>query len=89
MSISAARRGAASLSPCARFFPERRDRRAHLHDGDRRFGNTRRRSIDLVLTATRVSPYGLVRPHLGTSVPQLVDEAVATTADAILRLGDT
>lgn len=54
----------------------------------RRFGNVRRRSVELVVLATRVSPYGLVRPHLGSAVPPVVDEAVAAATDAILRLGD-
>lgn len=45
-------------------------------------------AVALVELATRISPYGLVRPYLGRAVPRRVDEAVAVAADAILRLGD-
>ncbi len=54
----------------------------------RRYGSTRRALLDLVVQATRIAPYGLVRPHLGGPVPPPVDDAVAAAADAILRLGD-
>lgn len=54
----------------------------------RRYGRLTRRNQLWVSLATRVAPYGLVRPYLGGPVPRQVDDAVAATADAILRLGD-
>lgn len=54
----------------------------------RRYGSTDTEFVDLVVTACRTAPYGLVRPHLGRDVPPGVDTAVAAAADAILRIGD-
>lgn len=54
----------------------------------RRFGSASRQSVDLVITACRTCPYGLVRPYLGEAVPTTVDAAVEAAADAILGLGD-
>lgn len=54
----------------------------------RRFGQVTRRNERWVSMATRVAPYGLVRPYLGGRVPRQVDDAVRATSDAILRLGD-
>ena len=54
----------------------------------RRYDRLTRRNQQWVSMATLVAPYGLVRPHLGGPIPRQVDEAVAATADAILRLGD-
>ncbi len=54
----------------------------------RRYGRITRRNRQWVTMATLVAPYGLVRPHLGGPVPRQVDDAVAATTDAILRLGD-
>lgn len=45
-------------------------------------------NLEWVVMATQVAPFGLVRPYLGGSVPHHVDDAVAASADAILRLGD-
>ncbi len=54
----------------------------------RRYGRIARTLLDLVVTATRTAPYGLVRPYLGRPVPDLVDDVTEAAADAILRLGD-
>ncbi|MGB3685792.1 MAG: TetR/AcrR family transcriptional regulator [Ornithinimicrobium sp.] len=54
----------------------------------RRYGQSGPRVRELIVMATRIAPYGLVRPYLGASIPCSVDEAVATSTDAILRLGD-
>ncbi|MEZ5091432.1 TetR/AcrR family transcriptional regulator [Nocardioides sp.] len=53
-----------------------------------RYGRADRRHTELVGLATRVAPYGLVRPHLGRAVPKVVDEAVEASATAILACGD-
>jgi AcrR family transcriptional regulator len=53
-----------------------------------RFGSATPELVELVITACRTSPYGLVRPHLGRDVPALVDATTAAATDAILRLGD-
>ena len=77
--------------------PELADRVEHLNDDiwtltrrltRERFGRADRRRTDLVLMATRIAPYGLVRPFLGGPVPVLVDEAVEASATAILACGD-
>lgn len=64
-----------------------------LEDVTRRLTRRRYHTADkthllCVLTATRLSPYGLVRPYLGGPVPAFLDDAVAASSDAILRLGD-
>jgi AcrR family transcriptional regulator len=33
-------------------------------------------------------PYGLVRPHVGATVPDWLDDIVRASADSVLRLGD-
>ena len=53
-----------------------------------RFGSEDRRHRELLATAVQACPYGLVRPYLGTDVPDELDDIVAAAADAILRLGD-
>ncbi len=53
-----------------------------------RFGSAARPLVQLVVLATRVSPYGLVRPYIGRPVPHIVDDAVEAAAIAILALGD-
>lgn len=54
----------------------------------RRYGRRAAPDLRRVLLATRVLPYGLVRPWLGRDVPRELDPAVEAAADAILRLGD-
>ena len=54
----------------------------------RRYGELTPRRRHWVSMATRVAPYGLVRPYLGGPVPDQVDDAVAAAADAILRLDE-
>ena len=70
---------------------------AHLNDAvrelavrmaRRRFGTARVHALVVIGTAVRTSPYGLVRPFLGSPVPAFVDEAVRASSDAILNLGD-
>ena len=48
--------------------------------------NERRRA--LLYLATRISPYGLLRPFIGVDVPSWIDDAVAASAGAIADLGD-
>ncbi len=54
----------------------------------RRYGRLTSDNQHWVNMATRVAPYGLVRPFLGRPIPSQVDDATAAAADAILRLGD-
>ena len=54
----------------------------------RRYGELTNRRLHWVSMATRVAPYGLVRPYLGGPVPDQVEDAVAAAADAILRLDE-
>ncbi len=54
----------------------------------RRYGQLTKDNAQWVLMAIRVAPYGLVRPYLGGPIPTQVDDAVAASTDAILRLGD-
>jgi AcrR family transcriptional regulator len=53
-----------------------------------RYGSATRRRLGLVELATRVTPYGLVRPYLGRPVPRVLDDAAGAAARAILALGD-
>jgi AcrR family transcriptional regulator len=53
------------------------------------FGTVTRRRSTLVLWATRLNPYGLVRPYVGGDVPTLLDDVVAASTRAILALGTT
>jgi AcrR family transcriptional regulator len=53
-----------------------------------RFGSAARAKLRLTVLATRVCPYGLVRPYLGRAVPPLIDDAVEAAAISILALGD-
>lgn len=77
--------------------PELRDDIRTINDGleertraltTRRYGRASARAVGRVHLATRVLPYGLVRPWLGRPVPADVVEAAGAGADAILRLGD-
>lgn len=52
------------------------------------FGAATRRRSTLVAWATRLGPYGLVRPYVGSDVPALLDDAVAASTRAILALGE-
>ena len=54
----------------------------------RRYGRSTQRNLQWVTMATRVAPYGLVRPYLGGPIPRHVDEATTAACAAILRLGD-
>jgi AcrR family transcriptional regulator len=52
-----------------------------------RYGSATRRRLGLVELATRVTPYGLVRPYVGRPVPRVLDDAAGAAAQAILALG--
>ncbi len=54
----------------------------------RRYGRATASTLGRVHLATRVLPYGLVRPWLGQAVPAAVADAAEAGADAVLRLGD-
>lgn len=54
----------------------------------RRYGVINERRRALLYVATRISPYGLVRPFVGEEIPAWVDDAVAASAGAIADLGD-
>lgn len=54
-----------------------------------RFGSDDQGHMELLSTAVQASPYGLVRPYLGTAVPDNLDDIVAAAATAILHLGDS
>ena len=54
----------------------------------RRYGTINERRRALLYVATRISPYGLVRPFIGAEIPSGIDDAVAASAGAIADLGD-
>jgi len=54
----------------------------------RRFPETTRRRSDLLRMATRLAPYGMVRPFIGRTMPDWLDDAVAASSEAIAALGD-
>lgn len=56
--------------------------------GRRRYGEFTDRRRDLLRTATRLSPYGLVRPYVGGEIPTWLEEATAASTEAIAALGD-
>ena len=56
--------------------------------GVRRFGAMNERRRALLYLATRISPYGLLRPFIGAEIPSWIDDAVAASAGAIADLGD-
>lgn len=56
--------------------------------GARRYGELTERRRELLRTATRLSPYGLVRPYVGGDVPGWMEDAAAAAAEAIAALGD-
>lgn len=54
----------------------------------RRFPEPTPHRRELLSLGTRLAPYGIVRPFIGTAVPTWVDDAVAASARAIVALGD-
>ena len=54
----------------------------------RRFGRATRRNQEILTTAIRQAPYGLVRPYVGSDIPRWLDDAVLASSTAILALGD-
>lgn len=72
-----------------------RDAVEHVNDGVQqrlrelcvqRYGGADR--LELVRTAAVTLPYGLVRPYVGGSVPQELDDIVRAASAAVLALGD-
>ena len=53
-----------------------------------RYGRLDEHLAEVVHTAVVQCPYGLVRPHVGSDVPEWLDDAVRAAAIAILTLGD-
>lgn len=53
-----------------------------------RFGRDSDEGYRLLMVATRMSPYGLVRPFVGQDVPDWLDEVCVASARGILTLGD-
>lgn len=69
----------------------------HVNDGidgatgdlcARRYGSVSPELQEILVIATRLSPYGLVRAFIGADVPALLDDAAAVSATAIATLGD-
>lgn len=54
-----------------------------------RYGTSSEEGFQLVRLATRSCPYGLVRPFVGSEVPELLDDVCVAAARGILALGDT
>lgn len=54
----------------------------------RRFGEATARRSELLGMATRLAPYGMVRPFIGRPVPDWLDDAVAASSEVIAALGD-
>ena len=54
----------------------------------RRYGQVDERRTALLVTATHMCPYGLVRPYVGGDIPDWIDEAATASAEAIAALGD-
>lgn len=54
----------------------------------RRYGQVDERRTALLVTATHMCPYGLVRPYVGGDIPDWIDEAATASTEAIAALGD-
>lgn len=54
----------------------------------RRYGSATDRRAELLTMATRLAPYGMVRPFIGNPMPDWLDDAVVVSAEAIAGLGD-
>lgn len=53
---------------------------------EQHFGAVTDENSNLILWATRIGPYGLVRPYLGREIPALLEQAAAAQATAIVQL---
>ncbi|MGA4508147.1 TetR/AcrR family transcriptional regulator [Propionibacteriaceae bacterium G1746] len=53
-----------------------------------RYGEDSDDGFRLVMLATRMCPFGMVRPFVGGEVPQWLDETCVAAAEGILGLGD-
>lgn len=53
-----------------------------------RYGEPSERGYRLIWVGTRLSPYGLVRPFVGSDVPDWLDDVCVASARGILALGD-
>lgn len=62
---------------------------AEQHLVTRRYGGRSQHRDQLIRTAVRQCPYGLVRPYLGGQVPDWLDDVVIASARAIAALGDS
>ena len=69
----------------------------HINDGinaaignlcQRRYGILSNQHREILTLAIVQTPYGIVRPYVGTDVPQWLDDAAITVAVAITALGD-
>ena len=54
-----------------------------------RYGHESEDGYRLLMVATRLSPYGLVRSFVGGDVPDWLDEVCVAAAEGILALGDS
>lgn len=54
----------------------------------RRYGRVTDHGLAIVSLACRDSPYGIVRPLIGTSIPRWLDDAVRVTTTALIQLPD-
>lgn len=54
----------------------------------RRYNANTPRHREILTLAIIQTPYGMVRPHVGSSVPDWLDEAAIAAATAISQLGD-
>lgn len=54
----------------------------------RRYGKVTEHGLDIISLACRDSPYGIVRPLIGTSIPLWLDDAVRVTTTALVQLPD-
>lgn len=54
----------------------------------RRYGQWTAERHELLMVATRLAPYGVVRPFVGGELPAWSEEVVAASAAAIAALGD-
>lgn len=53
-----------------------------------RYGAASEEGFRLLMVATRMSPYGLVRPFVGGEVPAWLDDVCVASAGGILALGE-
>lgn len=58
------------------------------HLAEQRYGRINKRGLAIVALATRDTPLGIVRSHIGEPIPKWLDEPVRAACEAVAKLDD-